>query len=232
MYYGMHPGFVSRYNYTNTHNSPCHYQITVNGRGKFSAAPDKAGVILGVVTEGASLKAIQQENASKMSRIIADLKRMGIGENEIGTHSYFINMVYDHVDSKQVFKGYRVTNTIKADTRDIQRVGEIIDTAVSSGANLVENIDFSLSDQSMYYRKALSLAVKDSIENAKAVVKTLDAEIDEVPVCVTEEAPYQVPMAVKSTFAAYEADTPIKPGLIDITAYIKAVFNYRKYKYL
>jgi Uncharacterized conserved protein len=218
---------MSRLGRAETQSDSCN-RLTVNGKATVTAAPDRASVVLGVVTEGASLKDIQRENAAKMAKVIAALKRMGIDEKDIGTHSYFINTVYDQVNNKQQFKGYRVTNTIKVNIKDIQRIGEIIDAAVSNGANIVESIDFTLSDQSAYYRQALSLAVKDAIENAKTIGRTLNVVVDDVPVSVTEEAPSYVPFAVKSTFAAYEAATPIKPGLIDITAKIKAVFCYRE----
>lgn len=227
MYYGIYPGFTKQQSLPDVKKNPCDYRMSVNGKGRITAVPDMASVILGVVTEGSELKTIQQENAARMSQIIAALKRMGISEKDIQTNSYFINMIYDYIDNRQVFKGYRVTNSVKVNIRDIQKTGEIVDAAVSNGANLVENIEFALSDPSSYYRKALSMAVKDAAENAKVIGKTLGVISDETPVSVTEETNSYIPTAVKSSAAVYDAATPIKPGLIDIAANIKAVFRYR-----
>lgn len=227
VYYGMYTNFMNQQCCPDNQHSSCDYRMTVTGKGRVTAVPDKATVILGVVTEGSELKTIQQENAARMSEVLNTLKRMGIGEKDIGTQTYDISMIYDYVDNKRVFKGYRVTNTIKVNLKDIQKAGEVIDAAVSSGANLVENIDFTLSDQSIYYHKALNLAARDAALNAKALESTLGIVVDEVPVSITEEANSYVPMAVKAV-STFESATPIKPGLMDITAAVKAVFTYRK----
>lgn len=227
MYYEMYPAFMKQHVCPGASKKSCDYRMIITGKGNINAAADRASVILGVVTEGPELKSIQQENAAKMSEILDAIKRIGIREKDIGTHSYHINMIYDYLGNKQVFKGYRVTNTVKVELQDIQKAGEVIDAAVSAGANLVESIDFTISDPSKYYSEALELAVMDAVRKAKDIEKTLDIIVDDIPVNITEETDSFIPM-VKSTISAYEASTPIKPGLIDITATVKAVFTYRK----
>lgn len=228
MYYGMTPGYMNQTYQSSIKKSTCDYRMTIIGRGKVNAAPDKATIVLGVVTEGKELKAIQQENAVKMSQILRTIEGLGISKEDIGTQTYDISIIYDYVDNKRIFRGYRVMNTIKVDLRDLQKIGEVIDAAVASGANQVENVNFTLSDPSIYYRRALNLAVRDAVLNAKSIERTLRIAVDEIPVNIMEEANSYIPLAIKSAVSTYEAATPITPGMLEITATVKAVFRYRR----
>jgi uncharacterized protein YggE len=228
MFYGKCPMMPFQGFRQGTDKECCDYRMTVHGKGSVRAVPDKASIILGVVTEGSKLKSIQQENARTMNQILGSLKRLGIDDKDIGTQSYDIDLIYDYINNKQVFKGYRVRNTIKVSLDDVQKAGEVIDAAVSSGANLAENIEFTVSDQDALYRRALSLAVLDAAENAAAIEKTLDIVLDRIPVNITEEVSSLIPIGVKASVKAYGSATPVKPGLIDITANVRAVFDYRK----
>jgi len=60
VHYGMYPGFVSRQHHPDTKKSPCDYRMTIVGKGRVNALPDRASVVLGVVTEGAQLKTKKQ----------------------------------------------------------------------------------------------------------------------------------------------------------------------------
>ncbi|MEA4828272.1 MAG: SIMPL domain-containing protein, partial [Clostridium sp.] len=106
-----------KYKYSNS--------VKLNGKGTLKTKPDMAILTLGVITEGKELKTVQEENALKTNSLINRLKAMGINERDIQTQSYNVDIEYDYVDGKQVFRGYRVTNTIVVTIRDINKTGEI-----------------------------------------------------------------------------------------------------------
>lgn len=54
--------------------------IEVLGEGNVTAAPDRAVVVLGVVTDGPNLQAIQTENSNAISNIIQSLMSLNIPE--------------------------------------------------------------------------------------------------------------------------------------------------------
>lgn len=227
MYY--EPAHIDNLNPYMRHSS-CHKKngtntLRVQGKGNVNAAPDTANIVLGVETENTDLKIAQNENAIISARIINSLKSIGISEKNINTDSYLIQPQYDFVDGRQVFRSYKVTNSMRIVTKAINNVGVIVDTATANGANIVSTINFSLSDAAPYYRRALNLAVKDAIIKARDISNNLGVLLDDIPITVIENNTNYVPGIQGKTLAATAA-TPIMPGQIEIIATITATFNY------
>ena len=56
---------------------------------------------------------------------------------------------------QQILIGYRVSNILSIQTDNIDSAGNIIDAAVSSGANRVDTVSFQLSDEN--YKKLVMI---------------------------------------------------------------------------
>lgn len=227
MYY--EPAPINDFNPYMRHSS-CHKKnetntLRVQGKGNVNASPDTANIVLGVETENTDLKIAQNENAIISTRIINSLKSIGISEKNINTDSYLIQPQYDFVDGRQVFRSYKVTNSMRIVTKAINNVGVIVDTATANGSNIVSTINFSLSDAAPYYRRALNLAVKDAITKARDISNNLGVLLDDIPITVIENNTNYIPGIQGKTLAATAA-TPIMPGQIEIIATITATFNY------
>ncbi len=134
--------------------------IEVSGEGTVSAAPDRAVIELGAITENTSLRIAQRENAAAVTDVINSLLQLNIPKERIQTVAYRIEMQYSYEDGKQIFTGYRVTHLLQITLDQIDRTGLVVDTAVEHGANSVLNIQFSMAHPAAYYHQALSLAVK------------------------------------------------------------------------
>lgn len=212
----MHSNFVG---------CPYVHQLTLNGRGKVRANPDIAIVNIGVITEGKELERVQQQNAAAALAVINSLKAAGIQDRDIQTLNYSVSPEYDFIEGRQVFRSYRVANTLRVTIRNISMVGAIIDEAVRNGANEIGNIDFTVSDTSIYYNQALNLAIKDAIGKALEIEKTFGYNINKTPVSITEETVSATPMADRMMMRA-DVSTPIQPGEIEISASVKVVFGY------
>jgi uncharacterized protein YggE len=161
-----------------------------------------------------------------MTEVIRLLKNMGVDENNMKTQYYSIDPVYEHMDGTPFLKGYRVRNALNIVINNIQMLGDIIDNSVSKGANIVESINFVLSNESEYRRMALSLAVEDAMENAKAIGNALNALVAAMPLSVTEESSSFIPLSSIEAFKSYGTSTPLKPGMIEITSSVQVVVLY------
>lgn len=199
--------------------------MKVFGTGTVKAVPDTAIVNLGVVTENISLEAARRENAVKTAAVINTLINMGIERKEISTGAFSIDLLYDFIDGKQVFRGYRVTNLLTVTVKDIAKAGEVIDKATFSGANRVDNISFVLSDQTPYYDKALRLAIENAMHKASEIGSVLDVEVDKVPYRIIEQG--IGPAAYDSVAMKLAAPaTPVLPGQLEITSTIVVILGY------
>lgn len=153
-------------------------KITVTGEAETDVMPDKALLYLTILTEGKDAKTVQQENAKKMNQVKADLKTQGIEDTEIETSSYNL-YPWDELDqtaSKLIHKGYRAQHTLAVTITKIDTAGKIIDTAVQSGVNTIDNIQFTLSDQ--LEKKTKEQLVAHASSKAKQKAATLASNLD------------------------------------------------------
>lgn len=198
--------------------------ITVTGFGEASGKADLAMIILGVETEDTSAGDAVQENAMRMSNVIEALKNLGVDEDSMETSSFQVYRIYDDQGNP---KGYRVINSLKVKTMKLDQVGRIIDIAIEAGANKVESIHFTLSDERMesLKKEAYLEAVRDAEEKAKLIAEELGIEITGVySVSESLYRPYTYyDMGLKAIAEA--ASTPIIEGTITISASVQIIYN-------
>ncbi|MBM7691899.1 uncharacterized protein YggE [Peribacillus deserti] len=202
--------------------------IRVTGFGSVSVQPDKASLIAGVITDGNSAAAAQAENASKISAVIAAIIKAGVQRQDIQTSEYRIDILYDYVEGKQVFKGYRVTHLLSISFLNTALTGSVIDAAAANGANSISNVSFQASNPSAFYLKALSLAVQDAQNKAVSIAISVHSNIMPEPLEIielTDMEPQPRVLGLQST-SLPAAATPIEPGRTQITAKISALFRY------
>lgn len=236
MTYRVQPLPINQYNTnypygpgTDVCMDPFACKMKVAGQGSIKAQPDLAAVIIGVTTENKQLQIAQEENARIINQVLNTLKKMGVSSNDIQTQSYRINPQYDYVEGKQIFRGYRVEHSLRITIRLINRIGEIIDAAVASGANNVSSIEFSVKDPSGYYQRALAMAIDDALAKARTLGQKLRIVVSDVPVQIVEEGFQNKSQPEPYVLQATAGDTTqIQAGQIEITAKVNAIFSYRK----
>ena len=197
--------------------------MTLTGQSHVMAAPDLAVIRLGVQTTGFNLPQIQSENAQISQRVLQALSQAGV--TEIKTIQYSINKIYEYEDGKQIDKGYSVQNILEIQTNNIDQTGNIIDTAVNAGANVVISISFELSDPALYYEQALNLAIDNAVQKAKSISSNLYIRLNPIPIRIVDGSALPIPLQqVQRDVAA----TPIIPGDLRIEAFVTADFIYAK----
>ncbi|MCX7708797.1 MAG: SIMPL domain-containing protein [Clostridia bacterium] len=233
MTYPSQPQAVSNYYpYTsNTKTSSCAdlraCKLKVEGKGSIQAQPNMAIIVLGVITENRQLTQAQEENTSTVTAVLRTLREMGVPSEDIQTQSYTITPQYDFVEGKQVFRGYRVEHSLEITMREINKIGEVIDAAVQSGANQISSIRFSVSDPSGYYQRALNAAVEDALMKARTLGSKLNVAVSQIPVQIVEVGFESGPPIIPMVYQTAAPATPIQSGQIEIIARIEAVFAYR-----
>lgn len=201
-------------------------EIVVNGVGVLHVDPDQAVVSFGVMTQATTADRAIEDNAAKMSQVVDMLKAQGISDNDIKTSRFSLWTVYNEDRTTPI--GYRVSNQVTVTTKDIDHVGQLIDSAVLAGANQVNSISFSLSEEKIAEIRfqALDLAIEDAEAKASAIAKKLDLTIIGVG-HVSESSSYAIPYQVESAALDYrEASTPIEPGDVSFSMTVNIVFLF------
>lgn len=212
------------YNMVSPIQHKCLPTIEVLGEGTVAAAPDRALVVLGAVTEGSVLQSVQSENAETVTNIINSLLQINIPREHIQTNDFRIEIQYDYVDGKQIFKGYQVTHLLQITIDKVDQTGIVVDTAVSHGANTVSSIRFSILQRERYENQALALAIRNAQQKALTIANTLGVSIFAVPSKVQEQARSTGPIPFKASFLAESAVTPIESGELTVYAAVQVTY--------
>ncbi|WP_234340201.1 SIMPL domain-containing protein [Gorillibacterium timonense] len=201
--------------------------MEVTGEGTVSAAPNRAIIVLGVITENPDLSTAQTENAAAVTKVINALLGLHIPREQIQTVTYRIEMQYSFEDGTQTFKGYQVTHLLQITLDRVEQTGLVVDTAVTNGANVVSSIRFALSNPDLYYNQALSIAIQNAGIKASTIARTLGATLIKTPVKITEEpGEIESPIPIRALAEGAAIPTPIQPGELDIRAVIRAKYTY------
>ena len=211
--------------------------ISVTGTATTSVEPDLLVITFGVETQEKSARNALMGNSESMTAIVDTIKALGISEDEISTSRISIYPIYDNyrdpVTEKytQELIGYRVTNTISVETNQLDKAADIIDGAVSSGANRVDNVSFTLSPQKQIDVKddLLGKAILNAKKKAENALAPLDHKIIGVKAVSLSEfgMPPPVPLFSSGAFAedaAIKASTPVFSSDQDITTTASVIF--------
>ena len=205
--------------------------VVMTGEGLVKAPPDQAWVTLATESRSKNPKDAQSANTSAMTAVQQKLVAAGIPKDAIRTLSYDLQLESDWVNGRQVPRGYVARNLIEVRLDDISRVGEVIDLAVTSGANSVQGVRFDVKNRESLEREALKRATADARQRAEAAAAGAGRTIDRV-IRIEEPAnrpiPLPVPMMMqRSAMAAEKADVPIVAGEIEIRAQVVVTATLR-----
>jgi uncharacterized protein YggE len=203
--------------------------ITVNGIGRASVRPDLAELRLGVTITAPSVESARTANSATLASIIARLKALGIGDRDLQTSIVSVSPQYDYSreGAPPRLVGYQFSNLVAAVIRDIERVGEAIDAALTAGATNVDRIAFRAADPSPAEREAREAAIADARRRAEAYAAAAGVTLGDVEAIVEAGAPvpYPMPAMERLVFVAKDASTPIEPGENEVTASVTVTYS-------
>ena len=215
---------------------PSEQIISVSGSATASSNPDTLIIVLGVESEAKTANESLSQNSNSLNSVISSLKNSGISEDDIQTSNFSIYPLYDSIkDSdgnwQQILNGYRVSNILSIQTEKIDSAGDIIDAAVSSGANRVDNVSFQLSDDNLQKISddLIADAINDATQKAEKALVPLKQKIVGVKSIVIHDnvVPYyDSPM--RASFDGFAESSmksaPIMSGDEEITTNVSVVF--------
>ncbi len=206
--------------------------ITVVGTGRSSGTPDVANVSLGVQTQNASVQQAVKSNQDIMNAILAQLKALGIADADIRTSNYSIytqGTIVKPVEpggnsSGQDQMVYAVNNQVDVKVRDISKLSDVLDKAVTAGANNVYGINFSVSDTSKLEADARAAAVADAKARAESLAQLEGVSLGSV-ISVSESVSGPGPVYYAPAAQGLGGGgTPVQPGQLDVTYSVQVTY--------
>jgi uncharacterized protein len=141
--------------------------VYATGSALTRLAPDRVIISIGVETTDKTANNALSLNSAAMNNIISELRSDGLKPNETRTSFFNILPLYNYTESgtRLNVSGFTVTNTVQIESSDLDNVSQWIDTAVASGANNINSIDFSVTEKKL--EDTRSKLITDAIGNAK-----------------------------------------------------------------
>ena len=152
-------------------------KLSVSGNGTVLVESDLAIVTVGVREASADVLVAQASVNEKIAAIKQALLDAGVQETEINTDSINIYANYDYSDNTEVIVGYTANNSLSVRTTDIDNVGALIDAAFAAGANTLDNVQFTVQDDSEAREQALTKAVEDARRKADVLAAAAGMQV-------------------------------------------------------
>ena len=206
----------------NAKQPPAQPAIVTFGTGVIQVVPDRAWVSVTAESRAPNPRDAQRRNAEAMSPVQDKLRAAGIPADAIRTVAYDLQPEWDFVNNRRVSRGYVAHNTIEVRVDVTDRVSEVLEIAVGSGANGLGGIRFDLKDRAKLEREALTLAVADARAKADAVAAGTGQTVVRVLRVEEQGASSNSPVqfrAVAQDMARSEAP-PISAGQIELRAQV------------
>ena len=211
-------------------------RIVVSGLGTVRQAPDQAMLSLTVEREAKTARAALDANSQAMGQVLQAMRAQGIDDKDLQTSDFSIQprFVYPKTMPGEEPRGpqlvgYSVVNSLTVRVRDLERVGAVLDEAVSLGVNRDGQIRFINSDPSVALADARRRAMTDAIDKAKTLAEA--AQVNLVRVLEISEGssdPLPRPMAKVAVMAAMApegAPVPIAAGESSFQVQVQVIFE-------
>jgi len=202
--------------------------IMVMGEGKASAEPDVAMVTIGVDTRASTAGQAAAENKERMTNVMSALEGMGVAKEEIQTVDYRIQPEIDWDNGEPRVIGYVASNSVLVKIRQIDQVGDILDTVTEAGANNIYGTQFTFDDPTSLREMARADAMADAQSKAATLANLAGVSLGK-PRIISESFVQIPPFYVERVYApAMEAaEVPISPGQLEVTMQVQVTYNIR-----
>jgi uncharacterized protein len=204
-------------------------RLDVQARGESRVVPDVAIISAGVVTQSPDAATAMRDNAARMARMFASLKKAGLADKDIQTQSVSLSPQYRYANNEvPVITGYQANNTVSVRFRDIGKSGAVLDALVKEGANQINGPTLTVDKPEAAQDAARLDAMKAARARAELYAKAAGLTVRRI-VSISESVEYsggpQPVMARMAMADGAEAKTSVAPGEQSIGVSLSVVFE-------
>ena len=222
---------------SSSHTTNVNSTVYTTGSAITRLAPDRVVISVGAETTDKTANDALSLNSGLMSNITSELRNLGLRPNETRTSSFNIFPLYNYTESgtRLNVSGFTVTNTVQIESSNLNNVSQWIDTAVASGANSINSIDFSVSEKRL--EDTRSKLITDAIDNAKqkaeAAASAVQLKVIGVKSIIVDGATTVPPLPPQPFFredavaqgGTASSSTPIMAGEQEVSVSISCIFT-------
>ncbi|HET7143768.1 MAG TPA: SIMPL domain-containing protein [Anaerolineales bacterium] len=206
--------------------------LNVNGLGQVYLTPDIAYIYIGVHTEGVTASEAVEANKGQTTAVIDSLKEAGVAEKDIRTTNFSIWPSQQYgPDGTVIGSIYMVDNSVYVTVRDLDGLGDLLDSAITAGANSINSIQFDVADKAEAVKEARANAVDDAKLQAQELADAAGITLGEIQsINFFDNSPYPYAEGKGGGGGmAYDAAAavPIQPGQLTIAVTVSLTYSIK-----
>jgi uncharacterized protein YggE len=196
----------------------------ITGTSEIATIPDQAEVTVGITVNQNTVAAAQNQANQVINNITESVRQLGVTSEDIKTVNFNVNPRYNYDANPAEIEGYSVATSVRVKVKDLDKINQVIDTATANGANRVNGISFTISDEKEeeLRKQARKEAIEDAKESAKELANLADMRLGKI-VDISEnntsgaDQPIMYARAELAVADAGEAPTSVEPGSTSYT---------------
>lgn len=201
--------------------------LTISAEGHVDRAPDVADLSGGVVTVAPTAAAAMAENATKMTSVIAAVRRAGIAERDIQTSGLSLSPQYRYDNNlPPKLTGYQATNSVNLRVRKLADTGRLLDALVAAGGNQINGPNFRVDAADAALDEARVAAVATARARAELYARAAGLHVKRIASISESGGEGPRPMVMMMARAPKVQDsTPVAPGEVTLAITVNIVFE-------
>jgi len=211
--------------------APVTRTLNVNGLGSTYLTPDIAYIYIGVHSEGATASEVVAANKTQTNAVLDALKAAGVDEKDLRTTNFSIWPSQQYSPEGAVTGTiYMVDNTVYVTVRDLDGLGDLLDSTIAAGANSINSIQFDVADKSVAVKEARAKAVEDAKTQAQELADAAGVKLGDIQnISFYDNSPYPVFEGKGGGGGAMAADSSvsIQPGQLTISVSVNITYDIK-----
>lgn len=206
------------------------HTISVTGTGTANLAPDIVLITLGVQTQGPDIAEAVQENNRRAGEVMAAIREAGVADGDMSTANFSVStqQQYDDQGNPTGEVSYWVDNSVNVTLRDLGKLGDLLQSALTQGANSVQSVTYSVEDPTEALDSARVQALEDARSQAAQLAAAAGVELGQV-ITVGEPGYGAAPlMDFAPAFGkGGGGGVPTSPGTLEYSVQLSVVYGIR-----
>ncbi len=198
--------------------------LNISAQGEVRTAPEVATLMIGATWEAATAQGASAETNGRVNAAVQALRKAGVAQRDIQTQQVQINPKYSDRSGGPVrIIAYEATTMVSVIARNPERAGDLLDIAMSAGANQVRGVRYGLADPGKAQREARDQALRALQHDAARVADVMGQRVVRL-VRVDSHGWGQV-MSANRIEEIVVTGTRVEPGELVVRTSVNGVFE-------
>jgi uncharacterized protein YggE len=200
------------------------------------AKPDRATIGAGVTTSAPTATEALRQNNVAMERLVAAVKKGGVKDGDVQTSGFSLSPQYDYTPTQNGgqprLTGYQVSNQLRVTTKQVAKLGDLLDALIAAGGTNIDGPSFSVDDPDAMLDAARDRAVAKAMARANRYARLAGYKSARL-VMISEGGGFVQPMpmpqmTMDAAAGAMVKSAPIEPGQVGNSLVVQFQFALEK----